>query len=159
MVGPISHLAHAASVGNLEVCKLLLDHGAHPHGCGGLWEAASAGNIAIAELLIDRGVDVNETISHKIQENLRPFKDHGRLKQLERFMKESQQGTPLHAAAFHDKADMIEFLLSRGANKDVQNDEGETASDIVDLMGCGPPEPEDIQMPLERRYEILDILK
>jgi len=55
---------------------------------------------AIAELLVERGVDINA--------------------------RDQAGNTALHTACRHKRADMVKFLLSMGANLNVQNDQGET---------------------------------
>lgn len=155
----ISHLAHAASVKNQEAFQLLLDNGAQPQQSGALWEAAEGGNNNAAEILIDRGVDVNEVIPFDVYEYLNERYESFRTPQLSQFAGRTRRGTPLHAAAKNNQVEMVRFLLSKGANKDLKNLRAETAEDIA-ATNVGPLESDPESIAEEnRRLHILDMLE
>jgi uncharacterized protein len=103
--------------------------------------AAFFGQKAAVEFLLGRGVDVNATSTNPSA--LRPIHsavahrgDPGVALEIAKALAAAgaeinvaQHGgwTPLHAAAFHGHAPMVEFLLARGADTSAKADNGQTA--------------------------------
>jgi len=113
-------LALAVKSGELEMVKLLLDHGAKPgfkYGPNGLGPlhlaAASLVSLEIAELLLSYGLDVNATAS--------------------------DGSCPLHHAAANGSLPMVELLLKKGASSDVLDGKGRTpfvCACAASAIGC-----------------------
>ena len=66
-------LTYAACGGFVDVCRVLLDSGAHleshnENGHTPLMEAASGGHVEVAKLLLDSGAGIN-TSSHEFKES------------------------------------------------------------------------------------------
>jgi ankyrin repeat protein len=104
-------LCFAVEGGSLEAVKDLLDHGANvngksTNGMTPLGYAAIHGKIKEAKFLIANGADVN----------LLGLVDS-----------RGAEWSPLTSAAKEDHLDMLELLLSNGANLEATNNEGDTA--------------------------------
>lgn len=91
-------LQHAVENGNMDLVKMLLEHGArvdsppaHDGGATALQITAFQGYIGIARKLIDLGANINEA----------PARFNGR--------------TALQGAAEHGRIDMLQMLLNEGA--------------------------------------------
>lgn len=115
---PISFLARAASLPSRDILIALLDHGAKSSGSGALFMAAETGNIPAVEVLLDRGMDVDEVMKMEL------FGDE-----------RDNLGTALHAATEHEQAEMILYLLNKGARRDLKNGEGNTPRDVAQKGG------------------------
>uniref|UniRef100_A0A8D1SS49 Protein TANC1 n=1 Tax=Sus scrofa TaxID=9823 RepID=A0A8D1SS49_PIG len=107
-------LTAAAGRGKLEVCELLLDHGAavsrtNRRGVPPLFCAARQGHWQIVRLLLDRGCDVN--------------------------LGDKQGRTPLMVAACEGHLSTVEFLLSKGATLSSLDKEGLSALSWACLKG------------------------
>ncbi|NWU97114.1 TANC1 protein, partial [Upupa epops] len=107
-------LTAAAGRGKLEVCKLLLEHGAvvtraNRRGIPPLFCAVRQGHWQIAKLLVERGSDVN--------------------------VSDRQGRTPLMVASCEGHLSTVEFLLSEGAAVSSLDKEGLTALSWACLKG------------------------
>nr|XP_012600707.1 protein TANC1 isoform X3 [Microcebus murinus] len=107
-------LTAAAGRGKLEVCELLLGHGAavsrtNRRGVPPLFCAARQGHWQIVRLLLERGCDVN--------------------------LSDKQGRTPLMVAACEGHLSTVEFLLSRGAALSALDKEGLSALSWACLKG------------------------
>ncbi|CAG9975651.1 unnamed protein product [Clonostachys byssicola] len=114
-IPPVSFLASAAERPSLDILAALLDHGATLPGSHALRTAAEAGNISAVEMLLERGADIDEVHKWDIYGNEMDI-----------------IGTALHEAVENDQAEMVKFLLKRGAKRDVKNGRGETAMDVAE---------------------------
>ncbi len=107
-------LMSASYKGNLELVRLLLQSGANPNlvsvfsGQNALIMAARTGQIKIAELLLDAGVDINFSTSSQTKDFY------------------SRSTAIAHAAAWKH-TDMVTFLISRGADPNLENKMGFSA--------------------------------
>lgn len=117
----------AASKGQLEACRMLLNAGADPNalGQGGgrlLLRAAYAGHRAVVELLLDRGAKVDaSTTSHS-----KSFDGEKRFE---------QGTTALMAAAAAKRLAVIDLLLQRGANPNAKDSYDTSALGETVAMG------------------------
>ncbi|ELK28143.1 Protein TANC1 [Myotis davidii] len=107
-------LTAAAGRGKLEVCELLLEHGAavsqsNRRGIPPLFCAARQGHWQIVRLLLERGCDVN--------------------------LSDKQGRTPLMVAACEGHLSTVEFLLSKGAALSSLDKEGLSALSWACLKG------------------------
>ena len=118
-----TYLGAAASLPQLDMLRLLIEHGSKLEGSQALRQAVQNGRIDNAKLLLSQGVDVNEVYT--------------RFDYIED--KEQAWGYALHWAIIRtpkcwrqawqkpaSKADTVDFLLSRGANPKLLDGEGET---------------------------------
>ncbi|XP_071602368.1 protein TANC1 isoform X2 [Heliangelus exortis] len=107
-------LTAAAGRGKLEVCELILEHGAavtrpNRRGIPPLFCAVRQGHWQIAKLLVEHGSDVN--------------------------LSDKQGRTPLMVASCEGHLSTVEFLLSEGANISSLDKEGLTALSWACLKG------------------------
>jgi ankyrin repeat protein len=139
-------LMRATMGGDIEVMKVLLAKGASPNvidmgmtpflvaagvGTGGrgtgLAAAASAGgpaNMALMDLLLEHGADVNAQITGSTTYSMR----------IARSPSVNEGMTALHSAAQGGKADMVRYLLDKGAKTDIVDSNGKKP---IDLVGTG----------------------
>lgn len=98
-------LSYAAEGGNIDVVKLLIDHGADVNAPGelGITPLHRAKNAEIAQLLIDHGANV-----------------HG-----------DCCDTPLLSAVWNDKNDIVKILIDHGADVNAKDIDGHTPLDIA----------------------------
>jgi len=137
-----------ATMGNdMEVVRALLDKGASPNvndmgltaflvaagvgtgtrGGTGLAAAASAGgaaNTALMDLLLQHGADVNAQVTGTLTYSMR----------IARAPSSNEGMTALHAAAQAGKADLVRYLLEKGANAEIADASGRKP---IDLIGGG----------------------
>jgi ankyrin repeat protein len=104
----------AASKGNKEMLRLLLDHGGdltlrNRYSEVPYHVAIFCKQVEMAELLIDMGMDVDYS------------------------GKDGQ--TPLHWAGEEDRIDMVEFLIQKGANIEARDARGQTPLHTASLVG------------------------
>ncbi len=108
-------LNDAASVGNLEMVKLLVEHGApvnnNCHAGTPLHAAGGEGHKEIVEYLLANGADVNI--------------DSARLNS------RSGGGTPLHWAAMRNQVEIVKLLLAHGAIETRREIDGTTPSELT----------------------------
>jgi Ankyrin repeats (3 copies)/Ankyrin repeat len=93
--GGSSALTYAAVLGDTEICKLLLQRGAHvnaadPTGLTALHAASDIGQTSLVQLLLDAGANIGS--------------------------KTTTGATPLHQAAFAGRTNVVNLLLERGAS-------------------------------------------
>ncbi|HUS36226.1 MAG TPA: ankyrin repeat domain-containing protein [Verrucomicrobiae bacterium] len=107
-------LTFAAVGGDPEIVRLLLDRGAAVNArsgpnqsCPPLYYAISRGHLPVVKLLVARGADVNDTC--------RAFTD-------------GADSTMLMAAATYNHADIVNFLLDKGARLETRNSDELTAA-------------------------------
>jgi len=109
-------LHYAAWKGNVEIVKLLLDHGADLHATiveqSVIHFAARSGNVEVISILLDKGADVNA--------------------------KGFMEATPLMYAAARSDLIMARFLLERGADIQQKDIQGFTA--LYNAVENGSPE-------------------
>jgi len=112
-------LSLAARKGHLQVVKYLCEHGATTHGpdlnTAPLGAAAAAGHLKIVKYLVEqRNVPLNSLE--------RPF-----------------GATPLFIAARFLRLDVVRYLMAKGADPNIANVQGETASSRVKRIMQGQP--------------------
>ena len=122
----IHHEALSAAIdcGDREMVRLLLEHGLSPS-FKTLRRACGAGVLEVVRMLVDTGIDVNE--------------DDGKDDPL------------LHVAACHSRPDIVQFLISRGANVLVRSARYGSPL-IAALEGTIAPSLRTIWEPKSRRY-------
>jgi ankyrin len=104
---------HLASyLGNIEIVRLLLNHGADPEAAeGNMGEKplhhvpcgeykSQEDGVRVAQLLLDRGADINT--------------------------RRKDDWTPLHLASYLGNAEIVQLLIDHGAEVDVMDDFGKT---------------------------------
>lgn len=149
-------LAYAAAYGNLEIVKLLVEAGAEldgraAYGDVALIKADEHGNDDILEYLIEQGADVNIPNAYGVT----PFIGlcgTGRLQQVQlaakhggdansSFVAKNGEGageknfTPLEAAASAGKHDVVELLLSMGADPNIKDAQGRSLLELAESDG------------------------
>ncbi len=104
-----------------EVLKALLEAGANPNSTGGSFNTPALKMVVatssiqtdmmlkMIELLLDNSADINS-------------------------LSEDNSGV-LHSAAYTARKEVIELLLKEGANKDLKNNDGQTAFDLAKMFG------------------------
>jgi len=134
-----------ATMGNdMEVVQGLLAKGASPNindmgmtaflvaagfgggrGFGGQAGASGVANIALMDLLLQHGADVNAQVTGTKTYNMR----------LARAPSTNEGMTALHFAAQSGRADVVRFLLGKGANTGIVDSNGHKP---IDLVGISP---------------------
>jgi ankyrin repeat protein len=136
-------LMRATMGGDIEVMKLLLSKGASPNiidmgmtpflvaagvGTGGrgtgLAAQSSAGgpaNFALMDLLLQNGADINAQITGSTTYSMR----------IARSPSANEGMTALHSAAQTGKADLVRYLLNKGAKADIVDGNGKKPIDLV----------------------------
>ena len=150
-------LLRATMAGDMEVVRALLAKGASPNinamgltaflvaagvGAGtrggtGLAASTSAGgpvNLPLMDLLLQHGADVNARVTGTKTYSMR----------ISRAPSSNEGMTALHLAAQTGKADVVRFLIEKGANPDLLTPDGRKA---IDLAGNAP----DVRAILERK--------
>jgi ankyrin repeat protein len=139
-------LLRATLANDVEVVRALLDQGASPNisamgltpfliaagvGTGGrgtgLASATSTGfppNMAIMDLLVAHGADVNAQVTGMLTYSLR----------ISRAPSATEGMTALHAASQKGQADVVRYLLAKGANTELLDANGRKP---IDLAGVG----------------------
>jgi len=140
-------LLRATIANDVEVVRALLDKGASPNIAGmgltpfliaagvglggsgtGLAASTSAGgvaNIEIMDLLIKHGADMNAQVTGTNTYSMR----------ISRAPSSTEGMTALHVAAQRGKADVVRYLLAKGAKTDLADSKGRKPIDLVDAVG------------------------
>ncbi|MCJ1277945.1 hypothetical protein MMC21_005759 [Puttea exsequens] len=121
---------------DVEIIRLLLKHGISEQepdidNMTPLHLAVQCSADDVAELLLDNGFSIDVTIERKnwlaqTRNGSIYYTLHGSSGPFLRQDASHAGYTPLHAAALFGNADMVKFLLQRGANPNAQGKEGET---------------------------------
>jgi uncharacterized protein len=136
-------LLRAAIANDVEVARALLDEGAAPNIAGmgltpfliaagvgtggrgtGLASSTSAGgeaNMALMDLLLEHGADINAQVTGTKTYSLR----------ISRAPSATEGMTALHVAAQKGKADVVRYLLQKGAKTDLLDSSGRKPIDLV----------------------------
>lgn len=110
----LSPLDTAAYSSTIAVIALLLEHGAKLQNSNALHAATRRPNgIPMMAYLLDRGFDINAIEHQYSPEYFERMKVHG-------------FGTALHSAVRKGKKDRIQFLLDRGADREIRSTGGKT---------------------------------
>ncbi|MEI8194630.1 MAG: ankyrin repeat domain-containing protein [Phycisphaerae bacterium] len=141
---PWSPLAHAASQGNLEICRILLAHHADPNGSKPadrpLYLAAQQGHADVVEALIDARAQME--VQNSPGNTALMIASENRKWKCARVLVEKganvniadaqiQNRTPLHFAAADNNMEMVQLLLSHGALRDTMDKLGNTPYDFA----------------------------
>ena len=147
-------LLRATMGGDMEVVRVLLEKGASPNvnamgltaflvaagvgtgnrGGTGLAAASSAGgpaNVALMDLLIQHGADVNAQVTGTKTYSMR----------IARAPSSNEGMTALHTAALQGRADLVSYLLQKGASTEIADARGHQAIDLVGTGGRGGAAP------------------
>ncbi|KAL8933431.1 MAG: hypothetical protein Q9216_006366 [Gyalolechia sp. 2 TL-2023] len=107
--------------GSVQIAKLLVDHGAVVKGSGAIIMAAEEGRMEMVGFLLAVGADIDEVgIEHPTDPR---FKE--------------DMGTALHRAAFGGYVEIVEFLIAKGADREVRDPMGRRALDLAREKGDG----------------------
>lgn len=104
--GSFSALSFAASAGQLDALRFLVEKGAGisrksgGFGTTAIVQAAAYGHTEACELLLSLGSQIDESHNFRM--------------------------TPLHETAFHGRSETMEFLISQGADLNAKNNAGQT---------------------------------
>lgn len=144
----------AAATGSLDALSRLVEDDPHlasaysPDGFTPLGLACFFGHVASAELLLDKGADPNAASKNAMK--VRPLhsaianRDSGPARALTRLLLErraevnvAQHGgwTPLHQAAAHGDAEIVELLLEKGADPSAESADGKTPARMAEESG------------------------
>ncbi len=143
-------LLRATIANDVEVVRALLDKGANPNIAGmgltpfliaagvgtggrgtGLAASTSAGgaaNMALMDLLLEHGADVNAQVTGTKTYSMR----------ISRAPSSTEGMTALHVAAQRGTADVVRYLLEKGAKTDLVDSNGRKP---IDLVGTGATRP------------------
>jgi uncharacterized protein len=143
-------LMRATIAGDVELVRILLDKGADPNisamgvtpfliaagvGTGGkgtgLASATSTGfppNMAIMDLLLAHGADVNAQVTGMLTYSLR----------ISRAPSSTEGMTALHVAAQRGRADLVRYLLEKGAKTDLIDSNGHKPIDLAGTVAAQP---------------------
>jgi uncharacterized protein len=140
-----SPLFRAAMNYDMEVVRALLDKGANPNvntmGLTAFLVAAgvqtggrSAGgggttNLDLMNLMVQHGADVNAQVTGTKTYTMR----------ISRAPSTNEGMTALHVAAQGGRADVVRYLLDKGANPEIVDGNGKKAIDLVGVRPAGPP--------------------
>jgi ankyrin repeat protein len=148
-------LLRATIASDVELVRILLDKGADPNiggmgvtpfliaagvGTGGkgtgLASATSTGfppNTPIMDMLLTHGADVNAQVTGMLTYSLR----------ISRAPSSTEGMTALHVAAQRGRADLVRYLLDKGAKTDLADSTGHKPIDLVGTGAAAPAAPAD----------------
>ena len=152
-------LHHACISGDLDMVKALLAHGAHTDvAC--LWTgetplifACQHGHVDVVKALLDAGANLElrdvVRIHHEnpLATPLSVAAYYGQAVVVEELLargadieaKDGSERTPLGVAFHKFHPDVMELLLSKGARRDVTNEDGETLEEVLEAEMPKPP--------------------
>jgi ankyrin repeat protein len=147
----------AASYGQLEVVRLLMEIGANLNATGSWGDtalicAATRGHVEVTALLLSKGAHANSNDGGVTPLMLACRMDHlGVVKILVQHMagqgldeRDSQLGwTALHGAAFKGHEEVVRFVLLAGADPTVTDDEGRTPRAVAEQFDRHPSRVEE----------------
>jgi ankyrin repeat protein len=140
--GTYSALDGAVTTENLEMLKFLLAHGAKPQGRE-LADAAFIGNtqtaLELAKALLAAGVDVNATNRYSTPLTSAAYQDNRDLvalllaqPRINVNLQDVDGYTGLMWASEHGSLELVNLLVSAGANPNIKNKRGETALTLAE---------------------------
>lgn len=118
LYGGMRALVATAGWSDPQMLGLLLDHGAILRGSGAVIFAAQKGDVENVRYLLDRGANVNETVPLELS---RPGLENA--------------CTAMHAAIENGHGDVVDLLLSAGADLTLEDAKGRTALEIARAKG------------------------
>jgi ankyrin repeat protein len=137
-------LTKAVQRNHTAMVKLLLEKGANPNTWSPpLYFAAGQGDVEVVRLLLDHGADINETNANQTTA-LHQATLNGRAAVVKLLIergakieaKDQFGATPLHEAAHWGQPEAARELLDRGANVQARDDHGDTPLHIAAHRGC-----------------------
>ncbi len=149
-------LTSACCAGNVELATFLLDEGANPNSdypCGSytalIWAiVGDRGSLDLVRLLLAGGAVVKETgalvaaAEHGNLEALKLLvtKEDADLEEVEEYgnwngRKQDDAGTALYKAAAEGHADIVAFLLEKGANAGFKDGKGRSVAEVAEERG------------------------
>jgi ankyrin repeat protein len=147
-------LYRATMNNDMEVIRVLLDHGASPNifdmgitpflvaagveagglggggGRGGATAAPAAVNTALLDLFLEHGADINTRVTGRLTYSMRLSRSAG--------WPNIEGLTALHAAVQSGRTDMVRYLLDHGARTDVVDWSGRTPIDVAKGVAAKP---------------------
>jgi ankyrin repeat protein len=129
-----SALSYAVNADNTYACNLLFQYGANlpwwqsSYTPGLIHIAAEHGNTDIAKLLLNHGAD-KDSVVYEWQGYLYTFWNG--IKSLFGYGDPIQGKTPLHYAAMNQHPEMVNFLLSQGANPNIHDSQDHAYNDYL----------------------------
>ena len=139
----ISPLLHSIHLNNVDLVKLLLEHGADPNSCLGTFSALGIAidlqQFKIVDILLEHNASVNGlydvhpplvvAVSFDHVNIVETLLDHGADINIQ--VDTFRLATPLLLATLNGNIRMVELLLMKGANVTLTNTDGLTAIDIA----------------------------
>ena len=135
-------LMNVARLGNYEMTKFLIDHGADANASNidgsPLYFAAYGGFYKIVKLLVEHGADIEKSPQH--QDTPLMVACRTNLKTVQYLVEQGAnlqarddfKSTALHLAARENKKDIVEYLVSKGAKIHVKNETGYLPGQLSD---------------------------
>ncbi|CAN1787320.1 Potassium channel AKT1 [Linum perenne] len=135
----------AAAQGSENCVLLLLDYGADPNikdldGNIPLWEAMKAGHAGVVKLLVDNGAKLQSgeighfACSAAEENNLNLLKEIARYGE-DVTLPKNNGSTALHVAVCEDNAEIVRYLLDKGADIEKPDANGWTPRELADQQG------------------------
>ncbi len=113
-LSPLGLAALPGQTRSMEICVMLLKHGAELNGSGALAANAKFGRTDVVEYLLRQGADVNDAIVQS---------GHG------------DRWPALHAAVEAGQGDIVRVLLGWGADRNILDGKGKTALAVAEKRG------------------------